>query len=188
MDYEAKTIARRASSLLASSIEVAECGASTTAGVGRAARVLGFAYGLIAYVRWAAVVGNAVKRNFILQQGFEGPRSRVLRSPVCGACISTQDRAHRGRCRNSVPITSRLRGPLRPSLVECPVSETESVQCAVQQDHRQATGDVSPWPFPGAAARRGNGGRGTNNNGKHHPERGTRYPPCDGHAQPPAAR
>ena len=73
MHYEAKAIARRASTPGASSIEVAESGANITPGVGRGARVLRFAYGLVAYVRRATAMGNAVKRNFILQQGFGDP-------------------------------------------------------------------------------------------------------------------
>ena len=77
MDYQTKAIARRASTPRASSIEVPECGASITAGVGRGARVLEFAYGVIAYVRRATAVGNAVKRNFILQQGFADPAPAV---------------------------------------------------------------------------------------------------------------
>jgi uncharacterized protein DUF4395 len=77
MDYNTKGIARRASILGASIIEVTESGASTTAGVGRGTRILGFAYGFIAYLRRATAVGDAVKRNFILQQGFAGPAPEV---------------------------------------------------------------------------------------------------------------
>jgi Domain of unknown function (DUF4395) len=73
MQYEGKAIARRASTPGASSIEVAECGASINPRAGRGARILGFACSLVAYVRRATATGNAAKRNFILQQGFEDP-------------------------------------------------------------------------------------------------------------------
>lgn len=73
MQYEGKAIARLASTPGASPIEVAECGASINPGAGRGARILGFAYSLVAYVRRATAMGNAAKRNFILQQGFEEP-------------------------------------------------------------------------------------------------------------------
>jgi hypothetical protein len=78
MPHEAKAIARRANTPGASSIEVAESGASITPGAGRGARVfLGFAYGLVAYVRRATAMGDAAKRNFILQQGFADPAPAV---------------------------------------------------------------------------------------------------------------
>ncbi len=73
MHDERKVIARRATTRGVSSIEVAESGATLTHGAGSGARDLGFAHGLVAYVRRATAVGNAAKRNFILQQGFEDP-------------------------------------------------------------------------------------------------------------------
>ncbi len=44
---------------------------------GRTARLLGFASGLVANVRRTTAMGNAVKRNLILQQGFEEPAPTV---------------------------------------------------------------------------------------------------------------
>jgi Domain of unknown function (DUF4395) len=73
MSYEVKEIVPRAGTLGASSIEVAESRASITPGAGRGARVWGLAHALVAYVRRATAIGNAAKRNFILQQGFEDP-------------------------------------------------------------------------------------------------------------------
>ena len=49
---------------------------------------------------------------------FAGVRVTLLRglaAPVFCACISAKSRAHRGRCRNSVPVPSHLRSPGRPS-------------------------------------------------------------------------
>src|SRR5262249_12514432 len=92
--------------------------------------------------------------------GVRGPCSCALATPVFCACISAKSRARRGDCRNPVPVLSHLRSLGRPSMVERPISEIESVQCPVQPDHRQLAGSVSPWPFPSAAARCRNGGRG----------------------------
>jgi Domain of unknown function (DUF4395) len=77
MRYEVKGIAPRAGTLGASSIKVAESGASITPGGGGGDRVWGFAHGLVTYVRRATAIGNAAKRNFILQQGFEAPAPTV---------------------------------------------------------------------------------------------------------------
>ena len=77
MRYETKVIPPQASTAGGSSLEVAELGASITSRAGRGARVLGLAGRFVAYLRQLTAIGNAAKRNFILQQGFEDPAPAV---------------------------------------------------------------------------------------------------------------
>jgi len=73
MQYEVKGTAHQASIPGASSIELAECGASINPAAKRGDWVLCLADRFVTYIQRATAIGNAAKRNFILQQGFEDP-------------------------------------------------------------------------------------------------------------------
>ena len=92
---------------------------------------------------------EGVKRNFILQQGFEEPAPASLSAAVFGASLPTSNGSRVDRGRNLVSVPASVLSALCCFVVECSAPETQSLRCSVQLTFGAIDRRFLPYPGSG---------------------------------------